>query len=333
MPPSPVHDSEIDPRPRGRRYSDVRDEVYVRSSESRRKPHFREMKLEADFIDEREERPRRSKHRDGSSPTLSKEEEMIMQWKDRPSPRELEEDEELRVRDIRRRNYRSPPRARYGRGPPGSWPDDREDEEVDPNNDIRSSRHPKSRRQADDDYELDARSRIRSRPDLGELEDEDIDIRSSRRSNPRWEQTDEAELVIRSSRRPRREREHTDDDEFDPRPQILSRHGRDKIEVDEEIDSRSSRRSKPGRGDIEDDEVIDIRRDKLEREPRRRSAESDEYVTRKDRQKSSPRERSPSPEPIRAPPIHQDVITHHRHIDHGMIPEYTAFTRPGTNSW
>jgi hypothetical protein len=26
---------------------------------------------------------------------------------------------------------------------------------------------------------------------------------------------------------------------------------------------------------------------------------------------------SPSPPPIRAPPIHQEIITHHRHIDHG----------------
>jgi hypothetical protein len=64
--------------------------------------------------------------------------------------------------------------------------------------------------------------------------------------------------------------------------------------------------------------VIDIRQDRLERETRRKSAERDEHITRKDR--SSPRERSPSPEPIRAPPIHQDVITHHRHIDHGIIP-------------
>ncbi|KAJ6110515.1 hypothetical protein N7486_002750 [Penicillium sp. IBT 16267x] len=319
VPQSPVHDSEIDRLPRERRYSDVRDEVYVRSSESRRKPHFRKVELEADIIDEREETPRRMKHRDGPSPTLSKEDERIMQWKDRPSPRELEEDEELRVRDIRRRSYRSPPRARYGRGPPGSWPDDREDEDVDVDNDIRSSRHSKSRRQADDDYELDARSKIRSRPDRGELEDgEEVDIHSSRRSNPRWEQTDYEELDIRSQRRPRREREYTDDEELDNRPPGLSKHGLGDIEVEEEIDIRSSRRSRPGRGDIVDDEVIDIRQDKLEREPRRRSAESDEHIIRKDRERSSPRERSPSPEPIRAPPIHQDVITHHRHIDHGF---------------
>lgn len=347
MPPSPVYDSELDRRPRERRYSDVRDEVLIRSSDSRRKPHFREVELEAGILDEREERPRRSKHRDGSSPTLSKEEEMIMQWKDRPSPRELEEDEELRVRDVRQRSYRSPHRARYGRGPPGSWPDDREDEDVEAENDIRSSRHLKPRRQAVDDYELDARSKIRSRPDRGDLEDdEEIEIRSSRRPNPRWEQTDDDELNIhsrrrsrreredikedesidiRSSRPPRREREHTDVDEFDSRPQIFSRHGRGNIQVDEEIDSRSSRRSRPGHGDIEDDEVIDIRRDKLEREPRRRSAESDEHIIRKDRQRSPLRERSPSPEPIRVPPIHQDVITHHRHIEHGIVPECATF--------
>ncbi|KAJ5524433.1 hypothetical protein N7494_011083 [Penicillium frequentans] len=318
-PPSPLYDSEIDPRPRERRYSDVRDEVYVRSSESRRKPHFREVQVEADIIDEREERPRRSRHRDGSSPTLSKEEEMVMQWKDRPSPRELEEDEEIRVRDTRRRIHRSPPRARYGRGPPGSWPDSRDDEDVDVENDLRSSRHPKSRRQAEDDFELDARSRMRSRPDRRELEhDEDIDIHSFRRPNPRWEQTDDDELDIRSSRRPRREREQIDDDELGPRPQILSRHGRGNIELDEEIDIRSPRRSRPGHGGIEVDEVIDIRRDELDREPRRKITESEEIIIRKDRRGSTSRKRSPSPEPIRAPPIHQDVITHHRHIDHGF---------------
>ncbi|KAJ5992454.1 hypothetical protein N7451_008178 [Penicillium sp. IBT 35674x] len=285
-PPSPVYDNELDPRARERRYSDVRDEVYVRSSESRRKPHFREVEVEADIIDEREERPRRSRHRDGPSPTLSKEEEMVMQWKDRPSPRELEEKEELRVRDTRRRSYRSPPRARYGRGPPDSWPDSRDDEDVDVENDLQN--------------------------------DEEIDIHSFRRPNPRWEQTGDDELDIRSSRRPRRERELIDDDELGPRPQILSRHGRGNIELDEEIDIRSPRRSRPGHGDIEVDEVIDIRRDELDREPRRKITESEEIIIRKDRQRSSSRKRSPSLEPIRAPPIHQDVITHHRHIDHGF---------------
>ncbi|KAJ5672915.1 hypothetical protein N7507_002042 [Penicillium longicatenatum] len=297
MPPSPVYDSEIDRRPRERRYSDVRDEVYVRSSDSRRKPHFRETELEADIIDEHEERPRRSKYRD-RSPTLSKEEEIVMQWKDRPSPREIEEDEELRVQDMRQRSYRSPPRARYGRGPPGSWPDDREheDEDLDAEIDIRSSRRPNPR---------------------WEQNHEERDIRTHRRSRLEREDIEENEnLDIRSSRRPRREREHTDDGELDNRPQRLPRHGRGDLELEEEIDIRFSRRPRARRGDIEDDEVIDIRQDRLERETRRKSAERDEHITRKDR--SSPRERSPSPEPIRAPPIHQDVITHHRHIDHGF---------------
>lgn len=47
-----------------------------------------------------------------------------------------------------------------------------------------------------------------------------------------------------------------------------------------------------------------------------------------ERERERRRSRSSSPEPrarmpreppvIRAPPIHQDIITHHRHIDHGM---------------
>ncbi|PGH16304.1 hypothetical protein AJ79_01843 [Helicocarpus griseus UAMH5409] len=59
-----------------------------------------------------------------------------------------------------------------------------------------------------------------------------------------------------------------------------------------------------GRGDIERDEVI-IRR-------REESSSSSSSESRP----SSPFE----PPPIRAPPIHQDVVTHHRHVDHVNVP-------------
>jgi hypothetical protein len=46
-------------------------------------------------------------------------------------------------------------------------------------------------------------------------------------------------------------------------------------------------------------------------------------VVERERERSLSSESSPSPPPeppiIRAPPIHQEIITHHRHIDHGIL--------------
>jgi hypothetical protein len=50
-------------------------------------------------------------------------------------------------------------------------------------------------------------------------------------------------------------------------------------------------------------------------------------LIRKSKRRSPPRESSSSPEPIRAPPIHQEVITHHRHIDHGKGGPVAAMYR------
>ncbi|KAJ5745313.1 hypothetical protein N7520_010495 [Penicillium odoratum] len=331
--PPPSYDSELDRQPRERRYSDVRDEVYVRSSESRRKPRRRAVEFEKDLIGE--EVPWRPKRQD-QSPPMSKEDEKIMQWKDRPSPRDLEEDEEIRVRDIRRRSQQSPHQARYGRGPPGSWPDDLEDEDEVSEYDIPSRRSRSTR--ADGDYESDSRTKGRFKPEPVQTEDE-VDIRSRRSRSTRADGDHESDSRTKGRFKP--EPLQTED-EVDIRSR-RSRHGRD-IE-DDKIDIRSSRHSRPGgdidedidirsrrsprweqtddeeadirfsrrlrRGDIEDDE-IDIRREK--KAPLRRSTEIEEVIIR-ERRKSSPRKRSVSPEPIPAPSIH-DVIKHHRNIDH-----------------
>ncbi|KAJ5176927.1 uncharacterized protein N7482_002804 [Penicillium canariense] len=211
--------SEGDLRPMERVYEDEREEVYFRpSSGPRRKPSRREAEFEERIIDDREhERPRGSRHRG----ELKLEEDLVMQWKDRPSPRAQEDDEEIRLRETRRRQRRSPPEPRYvrelpPREPPGSWPADREDDEE----------------------EIRIRSRMRSR----------------------------------------------------------------------------SRR----RGVEDEEEDLVIRREVRDRDSGRESAESDEVLLRKSKRRPPPREPSSSPEPIRAPPIHQDVITHHRHIDHGF---------------
>ncbi|KAL2220126.1 hypothetical protein M432DRAFT_674956 [Thermoascus aurantiacus ATCC 26904] len=77
--------------------------------------------------------------------------------------------------------------------------------------------------------------------------------------------------------------------------------------------SKSRRRSESREGMI-------IRRDRRHRDHGRGDAEDDEIVVRK-RETRSPSSEQPHPRdppPIRAPPIHREVITHHRHIDHGF---------------
>ncbi|KAJ5573680.1 uncharacterized protein N7459_008107 [Penicillium hispanicum] len=213
--PRRPYDSEGDLRLRDRRFEDDRDEAYYRSSESRRRSRRREAEPDGVIIDNRKDRRRRGKHR---GERRSEEEEWVMQWKDRPSPVELEEEsDEVRFHEARRHGRRSPTQPRFVREPPEASPLDREEEET-----------------------------------------------------------------------------------------------------DEEIRVRSRMRSKPRHREAEEDEEIVIQKEKLERDRRRGSTDSDEIVVRKSKRRSPPREESLSPEPIRAPPIHQDVITHHRHIDHGF---------------
>ncbi|EEH42562.2 uncharacterized protein PADG_07382 [Paracoccidioides brasiliensis Pb18] len=74
-----------------------------------------------------------------------------------------------------------------------------------------------------------------------------------------------------------------------------------------------------------DREEIIVRRDERERSPGcgKDEIKRDEVIIRRREQSSSSSSSSESsfnsplePPPIRAPPIHQDVITHHRHVDH-----------------
>lgn len=110
------------------------------------------------------------------------------------------------------------------------------------------------------------------------------------------------------SRRPRRRRPVGHAHEID----IEIDHGRHRDEVIYRNMSRERPRPVP-----EEREEIVIRSDE-KRGARGREVEREEIVIRKEV------ERSPSPEPpvappqtIQAPTIHQEVITHHRHVDHG----------------
>lgn len=150
-----------------------------------------------------------------------------------------------------------------------------------------------------------------------EIELEEHIIRRRGKSRPREpvRRLEEEEIIIRErdydsdqcSRRRRRRpagHAHEIDIEID--------HGRHRDEVVYRSMSRERPRPRP-----EEREEIVIRTDE-KRCARGREVERDEIIIRKEV------ERSPSPEPsvappqtIQAPAIHQDVITHHRHIDHG----------------
>ncbi|KAJ5689171.1 hypothetical protein N7462_003563 [Penicillium macrosclerotiorum] len=192
-------------------YEDEKEKILFRPSRRPRRPRHEEEFEERIMIDRERDRQREPRRRN----ERGFEEELVMKWKDRPSSREQEDNDEIRMRETVRLRQ-SPPAPRYVRElPPGSW---------------RGGREP------------------------GEEDDEEIQIRSQRRSRPR-----------------RRED-----------------------------------------GDEVEEKELTIRRDSRERGRRGDSVEREELTVRT--QKRTP----PPLEPIRAPPIHQDVITHHRHIDHGF---------------
>ena len=97
--------------------------------------------------------------------------------------------------------------------------------------------------------------------------------------------------------------------------------------------SHERERSRTRHHGSDDGQEIIIRRE--EREGRNGDREKQEIIIRKTSPSRSPSPSSyssrrghhaPEPSPIRAPPIHQDVITHHRHIDHGY--ETALVSRP-----
>jgi hypothetical protein len=82
---------------------------------------------------------------------------------------------------------------------------------------------------------------------------------------------------------------------------------------------------------------VRVRERIIERRERTPSPVRDERIriteTRETRRERTP-SLSPSPSPppsIRAPPIHQEVITHHRHIDHGRQSNHSVISLTDTN--
>ncbi|KAF7719624.1 Uncharacterized protein PECH_003484 [Penicillium ucsense] len=157
--------SEGDLRPRGR-ILEEEDEVYYRSaSRPRRRPSRREVELEEEIGNGRiEDRSRKSHYR--REPTY--EDELVMSWKDRPSPREQEEEEDIKLRETRRLRKPSQPEPRYVREPPsrdlpGAWPIEEETEEDEVRyRERRRSRPPRHSRHRDSE-ELEDEILIRRR--------------------------------------------------------------------------------------------------------------------------------------------------------------------------
>ncbi|MCJ1307944.1 hypothetical protein MMC25_001593 [Agyrium rufum] len=127
--------------------------------------------------------------------------------------------------------------------------------------------------------------RERDRPRRGDFKEEDIIIRRDHEEGRRGDRgyRDEELIIRRDEREPERPRERD-------------------------------------RG-FRDEEVI-IRRDERDGRDGRKESMREEIVIRRDREPEPEPEPVviPEPEPIRAPPIVQEIITHHRHIDHGFMP-------------
>ena len=210
---------------------------------------------------------------------------------DRPPPRREREREREREEIIIRRDESDLPPQRRQR--------DAEREEIIIRKDERDDRRGGPPRETE-------RDEIIIRRDEGGARSRYDDDVVSRRGGGSG-RGDREEIIIRRDEEDTRSRyagRAYDDYVLAPRPKS---HERER--------SRAGRASSPS---SHDDEVI-IRRDTREgRDGRGR--EREEIIIRKH---SHSRSRSPSPvslpEPpiIRAPPIHQEVITHHRHIDHG----------------
>ncbi|MCJ1372107.1 hypothetical protein MMC20_003328 [Loxospora ochrophaea] len=177
----------------------------------------------------------------------------------------------------------------------------------------------------------------REPPRPRERYDEEITIKEKERERPRDRGYESNEIVIRRGSGSR-ERQRPRESSFERESIMIKRDERERprgsergYENNEIIirrGSRSRERARPRESSFDKESIV-IRRDERER-PRERDYKQEEIIIRRgNREKEPSPEREPSPEPpapaplpelepIRAPPIHQEIITHHRHIDHGF---------------
>ena len=146
-----------------------------------------------------------------------------------------------------------------------------------------------------------------------EYEREDVAIRRrdferddyiSRRERPAEREYEKDEVIVRHNHGEKAREFERERDDYRHRPI-----------------SHERERSRPR---TDEREEIIIRRDERDKSRGRRDTDRDrdEIIIRRHEERhrsSSPESVSEPPEPpiVRAPPIHQDVVTHHRHVDHG----------------
>jgi hypothetical protein len=333
-------------RRRPRREGDVREREFVEeeviiSKRDREKPRRREVVQEEEIMvrggresprardrgveraEIREEvvyRPREHERRERSPPVLARERE---EWHFGPRRKDDWDEEYDRDQEevYTRREEREKPRER-----------DYREEEIR----IRVNEKEKERRRERDYREEDVTirrdEREVGRPRERDYREEDITIRRGEREirRPRDRDYREEDITIRRDEREggrprdsgyRREEISIRRDERETEPQERT-YERNDVRVRETI---SRERSRPKLDTSFDREEVIIRRDERER-PRDSTYSKEEIIIRKSEKEISPGpDPSPNvspivpyePEPIRAPPIHQDIITHHRHINHG----------------
>ncbi|KAI4275791.1 MAG: hypothetical protein LQ337_002952 [Flavoplaca oasis] len=316
------------PRPRDPEPQQIRR---VREDWEYRRP--REPEIERETIDIRERERERERERPRER-DFEKEEIIIRRGsgsRERERPRRSEnKDQELVIRRTSRSRERERPRQRDYR---------EEDLDIRIRRDERERDRPGARepdRGYDDEIIIrrdeGERDRPRARePDRGYEKDEIIIRRDEGgRDRPRTRASSYDRETIRlstSDREPRRAKSRADFQEEDitirreerDRPSARSRDFREEDLIIRRRDaSRETRRTMRSRSRSRDREDITIRHD--ERGGRHR----DEIIIRRDEKSPSPEPvyapppAPVEPEPIRAPPIHQEIITHHRHIDHGF---------------
>ena len=207
----------------------------------------------------------------------------------------------------------------------GGRRDDREREEIIIRKDERDRDYLPPRREEHDREEIIIRTDTR-----------DDDIRS-RRGGHRDDHDSREEIIIKRSERDDDIRSRRGRDEHDTKEEIIIRRNEDeglrpRAYDDYALTRRVSRERERSRHDHESDDEIIIRRDTREG-GRGGDRKQEEIIIRK-----GSRSRSSSPissgrglEPpaIYAPPIHREVITHYRNVDHGFeVRAPRAISRP-----
>ncbi|PSN59999.1 hypothetical protein BS50DRAFT_216764 [Corynespora cassiicola Philippines] len=193
-------------------------------------------------------------------------------------------------------------------------------------------RRPREVEREETDITIRRREQSRPRaPEVREFEREEINFRRGDGPRPRPREVDVEREDIRFQERapPSRRGGEREDFVFRHEHREDSRHGRERSVERDSITIRNRERSLPPprpRGDLiarEREEFVVRRREPPSPPPPApREVIKDEIIIRRKEERSPtpppPPPPPPPPEPEVRPPIIQEIITHHRHIDHGV---------------